>query len=181
MDIISKTKLYFLENFKKADNPPYQYLPRHVFKTEKWVKKILEDYPEADRETVLLSVWLHDIGQIIGTRKDHAVNSADEARHFLPKLKISPARIGDVVHCVRSHKCKDVLPETLEAKILAVANSVSHMTDFYYLTMADKISKKVAMDKLKRDCESLDFLPKIKKENKRFCKAWKELLRIYPF
>ncbi len=180
MDVINKTKIYFLENFKKEQNPPYNFLDRHVFKTEKWAKEILPNHPEADREVVLLSVWLHDIGQLTGSRKDHSINSENEVRLFLPNLKISPSQIGKVSHCVRSHKCTDVLPNTIEAKILAVANSISHMTDSYYITMINKVSKKVALKKLKKDCKIIELLPEMKKEIQPFCKSWKELLDAYP-
>jgi len=180
MDIINKTKIHFLEVFRKKENPPYIYLPRHVFETEKWVERIIQKYPEANREVVLLSVWLHDIGQIIGEDIDHAVNSENETRLFLPKIEISPERIGGVTHCVRAHKCKDIQPDTLEAKILAVANAVSHMTDFYYITMISRLSKETALNKLKRDCQIIKFLPSVEREIKPFCDAWKELLNIYP-
>ena len=180
MDIINKTKLHFLEIFRENENPPYTYLPRHVFEAEKWAKKIIEKYPEADREVVLLSIWLHDVGQVIGENMDHAINSEDESRLFLPKIEVSAMRIGEIAHCVRSHKCKDVQPVTLEAKILAVANSVSHMTDFYYITMISRLSKETALRKFKKDCEIIKFLPGIEKEIKHFCLAWNELLKAYP-
>lgn len=180
MNIVDKAKIYFLESFRKKEDPPYAYLPRHVFETEKWAKKIIQKYPEANREVVLLSVWLHDIGQVVGDDIDHAVNSENEAMLFLPKIEISPERIGEIIHCIRAHKCKDVQPNTLEAKILAVANAVSHMTDFYYITMTSRISKETALNKLKKDCEIIKFLSNIEKEIKPFCSAWKELLDVYP-
>jgi len=180
MNIIDKTKVHFLEIFRENKNPPYIYLPRHVFETEKWAKKILQKYSEANREVVLLSVWLHDIGQVIGKNMDHAINSEDESRLFLPKIEVSAMRIGEITHCVRVHKCKDVQPTTLEAKILAVANSVSHMTDFYYITMISRLSKETALRKFKKDCEIIKFLPELEKEIEPFCLAWSELLRAYP-
>lgn len=180
MDIIKKTKIHFLDTFKKKKNPPYIYLSRHVFKTEKWAKIIIRKYPEADREVVLLSVWLHDIGQVIGGEVDHSVNSENEARLFLPKIGVAPEKIGKITHCVRTHKCGDIQPNTLESKILAVANSASHMTDFYYIIMASSLSKEIALKKFKKDCQIIKFLPNIEKEIKIFCKAWKELFDIYP-
>ena len=180
MDIVNKTKIHFLEIFRKKENPPYVHLPRHVFETEKWAKKIIQKYLEVDREVILLSVWLQDIGQVVGGDINHAVNSENETRMFLPKMEISPERIGKIAHCVRAHKCGNVQPNTLEAKILAVANAVSHMTDFYYITMISRLSRKTALNKLKRDTKIIKLLPDIEKEIKPFCKAWKELLNTYP-
>ena len=180
MDAVNKTKIYFLEVFRRKENPPYIHLPRHVFETERWAEKIIQKYSEVDREAVLLSVWLHDIGQVVGGNIDHAVNSENETRIFLPKIEISPKRIGKIAHCVRSHKCRDVQPNILEAKILAVANAVSHMTDSYYLTMISKLSKEIALDKLKKDTKIIKILPNIEKEMRPFCRAWKELINVYP-
>ena len=180
MNIIDKTRIHFLDFFREKKDPPYAYLPKHVFEVEKWVKRIIQKYPEADREIILLSVWLHDIGQVVGEDIDHAVNSENEARLFLPKIKIFPEKIGEIVRCVRSHKCKDVQPNTLESKILAVSNAVSHMTDFYYITMISRLSKEMALSKFKKDCEIIKFLPDVERETRLFCRAWKELLSAYP-
>ena len=99
---------------------------------------------------------------------------------FLPKMEISPEKIGEVAHCARAHKCGDVQPSTLEAKILAVANAVIHMTDFYYITMVSRLSRETALNKLKKDIQIIKLLPDIEKETKPFCKAWKEILNTYP-
>ena len=57
---------------------------------------------------------------------------------------------------------------------------MSYMTDFYCITMISKISKEVALKKLKKDCKMIKFLPDIGKEIKPFRNTWKELLNIYP-
>lgn len=39
-------------------------------------KKILENKPDIDKNIVFLAIWLHDIGKVVGNKKnDHAVNS----------------------------------------------------------------------------------------------------------
>ena len=179
-ETIEKAKTHFLEAVEEGD-PDYPYFPRHVLGVEKWVKKILKDYPKADREIVLLSVWLHDIGRVIGDKNiDHALKSEAEARRFLSKMKVSPERIEKVTHCVRAHRCRDVQPESLEAKILAVADSASHMTEFAYIVMLEFVSKEEVIEKLDRDYRDAGLFPEVQKEITPIYKAWKELLKAYP-
>ena len=187
-EIIEKTKQHFLDTIKATDPASmYPYLPRHVIEVEKWAKKLLQKHPEADKEITLLSVWLHDIGQAIGNKDDdHAVKSGDEANRFLPELGLDKERIEKVFHCVRAHRCKDVQPETIEAKILAVADSATHMTDINYIVhLSDKSgnwgrSKEWVLEKLERDYRDIGLFPEFQKEIRPLYEAWKQLLNVYP-
>lgn len=179
--MINKAKSYFLKAFKKEKKPIYPYLPRHVAEVEKWARKILHDYPKADKEVILLSVWLHDIGHVIkGQSEDHAVKSEAEARRFLKKLKAPSGLVEKVTHCVRAHRCKDIQPQTLEAKILAVSDSASHLTDFNYIVHIQDGERDCALSKLERDYRDVGLFPNLKKELYPLYKAWKQLLEVYP-
>lgn len=179
--MINKAKSYFLKTFKKKKNPIYPYLPRHVTEVEKWTKKILQNYPKADKKVVLLAVWLHDIGHVVrGQSDDHAVKSEAEARRFLSGLKISSEMIEKVAHCVRAHRCREVQPRSLEAKILAVSDSASHLTDFNYLVHIQDGERDYALGKLERDYRDVGLLPNLKNELTPLYKAWKQLLEVYP-
>lgn len=168
----------------KDGNPIYGYLPRHVVEAEKWAKKILDKEQKANREIVLLSIWLHDIGQAFvkfeKDDEDHAAKSETEARIFLPSLGFDEAAVGKVAHCVRAHRCRDIQPETLEARIVAAADSASHMTDICYLDMASRGNKDPALDKLERDYRDAGLFPELQKEITPIYNAWKELLKAYP-
>lgn len=180
-EIIEKTKTHFLETFEKKKDPLYAYLPRHVAEAEKWANKVLQKYPEADKEVVLLSIWLHDIGQALGEEnEDHAVKSEVEARCFLSKLGLAPEEIEKVAHCVRTHRCKDVQPETLEARILAAVDSASHMTDICYIDMISEKSKQATLEKLERDYRDADLLPGLQEEIAPLYESWKKLLNAFP-
>lgn len=123
--LVLRVRKHFLETFKRTKNPIYLYLPRHVAMVEKWAEKILLDYPKIDNNVLLMSVWLHDIGLLFWDKgKDHAFKSETEARRFLLEIGAKPETIEKVAHCVRAHRGRDVLPETLEAKILAAADSI---------------------------------------------------------
>lgn len=179
--IIERAKLHFLRSFKKKKQPIYSYLPKHVAEAEKWAQRILQKYPKADKEIVLLSVWLHDIGQATeNNNHDHAVESEIETRRFLAEIGLDSEKIKKVAHCVRTHRCRDVQPKTLEAKILAAADSVSHMTDFCYIDMVSSKSRELAIEKLERDYRDAGLLPELQKEITPLYEAWKKLLSVYP-
>lgn len=170
VDLVEKTRAHFLKTLRKTDPRVllYAYLPNHVAECGRWAKRILKDHPEADHEIVFLSVWLHDIGQAFKPKEeDHALKSERETRRFLAKHGLAQERIEKVAHCVRAHRNKDVIPELLEAKILAAADSTSHMTDFCYIDMVQHGEKENALAK--------------KEEIMPLYKAWKELIRIFPF
>ena len=116
-NLIQKAKNHFLRAIKNG-TPLYKYFPQHVAEVEKWAKRLLDLYPEADEEVVLLSVWLHDIGQADGDyNEDHAIKSEREARRFLSSIGVENQKLEQVAHCVRAHRNKDVAPKTLEARI----------------------------------------------------------------
>jgi len=185
MKIIELSKKHFLEKFEKGKSQAFPFLPRHVENVEMWAKKLLVDYPETDREILFVSVWLHDIGQTIGNKStDHAVKSEREARKFLSSLKYSKAKIDKVAHCVRSHRVKDVLPKTIEAKILVASDSASHFTDINYIVhltdKSDKFGRSYTKAKIERDFRDINILPGLRKELTPLYKAWKELFKAFP-
>jgi predicted metal-dependent HD superfamily phosphohydrolase len=180
-DSIERAKTHFLKAMEDGI-PRYDSFPHHVKHVERWAKRIFEIYPSADEEIVLLSVWLHDIGHADGdTGKDHAIKSESEARRFLASIELAPERIEAVAHCVRAHRCRDVPPQTTEAKILAVADSASHMTDLTYLEMLqDGVPKMPILEKLERDYRDIEGIPEMKDELAPLYRAWKKLLDTFP-
>jgi len=181
--LISSTRKHFIETMA-AGNPIHDRFPQHVMLVEEWALKILEYYPEADELVVLLSVWLHDIGAKNKKNQEiHEIYSEKETRKFLGSLNLDEELIEKVAHCVRTHRCKeDALPESIEAKILAAADSASHLTDFVYLQMRiDGVSKEDVKAKLERDLRDISMLPKpILDELVPLGDAWEQFLDIFP-
>jgi hypothetical protein len=180
--IIEKAKAEFLKMVADFGADPYHLLP-HVPEAEKWARKILKKYPEANKEVVLLAVWLHDSGHYpLPTQIDHAVRGEERARKFLEKEKYPQEKIERVLHCVRAHRCKDVMPETLEAKIMAFCDSASHMTDTMYLDMAradEKGKFPRVYAKMERDFRDLAIFPEMQKELTELFEAWKMFIKAY--
>ena len=181
--IIEKAKTKFLQMVKDFGSDPYNLLP-HVPEAEKWAKFLLKKYPQADEEVVLLAVWLHDLGHYpIPTDVDHAIRSEERAIKFFKKEKYSEDKMNKVLHCVRSHRCKDVMPESLEAKIMACVDSASHMTNSMYFDMA-KGDKQInhefrVYSKMERDFRDLEAFPEIQNKLKELYESWKKLIKTY--
>lgn len=81
-----------------------------------------------DLETLMLSIYLHDIGRAKednGEIECHAEWGAKEAEKILSKHGYSEKIIEDVQHAIKAHRySNDTDPETLEAKILSDADNL---------------------------------------------------------
>lgn len=184
-NIIEKAKKKFIEMIEEFPEEPY-CLSLHVPEAEKWAKFLLEKYPQADREIVLLSIWLHDLGHYpVPTEVDHAIRGKERAEQFLKEMDYDPDKIKAVSHCVRSHRCKEgAMPKTSEAKIIAFADSASHMTGDIYLNMVINRKKKGkgfgdVYEKMERDFRDLEIFPEIKEQLTGLWSAWKKLIEEY--
>lgn len=186
-EIALKAKEHLLElesevaSSLRPDSKKWSYLPRHLTQVERWARRLLQEYPEALGEVVLASVWIHDVGLLTGPDEtDHAINSEVETKKFLPTVGADEDYVSRVAHCVRAHRCRDVQPETIEAKILAVSDSASHMTDTVYVEMANRGEREAALAKLERDLRDVSLFSKLRDEIMPLYQAWKNLLSVYP-
>lgn len=179
LSIINNAKGFFYKMIDGFGSDPYE-LREHVLEVEKWANLMLKRYPEADPDVVMLSVWLHDSGYYpIQKEVDHAISGEQKAREFLKKENYPDDKALKVLRCVRSHRCRDVMPESLEEKIIAFVDSASHMTHPMYVYIAMAKTDYRAIDKLERDYRDLSFFPEIKKELFPLYEAWKNLLQVY--
>jgi hypothetical protein len=186
-EIVNEARSAMLAQIERDGNDPSfmdihdpYFLMSHVPEVERWAKYLLDRYPQADREATLLSVWFHDIGHYPLDGEDHAVKGEGFAKLFLENHYYPAERKEIVMHAVRAHRCRDVMPSTIEAKILAWADSASHMTDNIYLEMAKREGPEKAAEKLERDWRDLGLFPDEKAELEKFYSRWKRLLAEYP-
>lgn len=178
MDIVEKAREYCLGVIKQYDD--IYTLIRHIPEAEKWAIKIAESHPEADKEVVLLIVWLHDVSHYVGdTSSDHAVRSEKMAREFLEKNNYDPEKIQKVLHGVRSHRNRDVAPETIEAKIFACADSASHMTDILYVDMVCQGKFEAVAAKIERDFRDIGMFPEVQEMLTPIYETWKKFVTEY--
>lgn len=183
MTIIEKAKKNFYQKVKDHKSDPYHLL-NHLKEMEKWAKFMINKNNDVDEEVILLSVFLHDIGHYpIDLETDHAVKGEKIAKKWLELELYDSEKTKNVLHCVRSHRCKDIMPETKEAKIIAFIDSISHMTDFVYLDIA-KCDKETgspcrSFAKMERDLRDLGLFPEIQKNMLGIYNAWKNLITEY--
>jgi len=178
MNIEEKAKKYCLSIIDESDD--IFSLATHLPEAEKWANKICDLHPEADREVVLLIVWLHDVSHYVGDRDtDHAVRSEKMAEEFLGENKYNSEKLKQVLHGVRSHRNRDVAPETLEAKIFACADSASHMTDILYLDMIGQGKFKAVTAKMERDFRDVSMFPEVQKKLAPIHDIWKKFVFEY--
>ncbi len=98
---------------------------------------LLADKLNADKEVVEVAALLHDIGRvetIVGKYKaenEHHIIGEKEAEKILKKLNFEKEFIDKVKHCVLTHRGRADIPrETIEAKIVASADAMSHFDSF---------------------------------------------------
>lgn len=97
--------------------------------------KLSQKY-DANSDIVVSAAWLHDFGDAFTNRHadNHEGLSKNEAIKVLQKCEYTAKEIAYIVdEVIAPHSCKEgYLPETVEGKILATADSLAHFsTDFY--------------------------------------------------
>ena len=158
-----------IEGFARSRLPSF-VVDGHIKTVVKEAEWLCGFYPEADRETVLASAWLHEIGQTLSGildygRKAREKREADEehhlrgsrmAREYLTSKRFPEERIQEVLHCIESHRTsRPPDPRTIEAKIVASADNLSHFVDFDHIVGI--IGLEEALKKLERDL-SAEFM-----------------------
>lgn len=92
--------------------------------------RILAERIGGDLLVVELAAWLHDIGSIVYGRENHHVTSCEIADEKLREFGCSGELIEKVKHCIFAHRgSQDIVRESVEAEILADADSMSHFDD----------------------------------------------------
>ncbi len=177
--IIDKAKSEFFRMIDDFGSDPY-CLRSHVPEVERWANRLLEKFPQANEEAVLLAVWLHDSGHYpILAEIDHAIDGEERTKEFLEKENYSGDR-NNVRHCVRAHRCRDVMPISIEAKIVACSDSASHMTEpTIYFDMAKNRKFAELYAKMERDYRDSWIFPEVQDELKGLYEAWKILIKAY--
>ncbi len=157
----------------------------HLLGVEKFAKELLKKLPEADEEIVFLGVWLHDLQRVRGIKGDHARMGAIEAEKVMKQFKYPERAIELVKEIILAHSCNnELMPKTLEGKILASADAMSHYINDFYLTIATtrerdlKSFKEWALEKLDRDYNKKIFFDFAKKMIEKRHKILQEVMTM---
>ncbi len=128
----------------------------HVLRDLHRALSIAAEEEGVDYSTLIPSVLLHDIGFSDPgfKRLGHDVAGARLAEELLGDFGYEQAHTEAICHCIRAHKGKAELPQTLEAKILYDAD-VLEKAGLVYLIMGGKIVcefGETISDFLNREC-----------------------------
>lgn len=145
----------------------------HVSVVEKLAKELIKTQPSANVEIVLLSVYFHDLW------------GADFSKRYLTEHGFSEEIINGVYHSCMAHRVKEVMPETVEAKILATADALSHFENGFYMRIFYSWGKRMTdyqemrnklMKKIERDFNQKIFFTEAKKAVEPMYLGWKTAL-----
>jgi uncharacterized protein len=125
-DIIKAVRVFARENSKKDDIHGFSHVER-VYDTCIKMGKDLN----ANMRVLKISALLHDVGRIRAERDgklaNHAETSVEMGLEFLNEreFKLSQDDLGGIIHAIKAHSfSNNVVPETLEAKILSDADKL---------------------------------------------------------
>jgi putative nucleotidyltransferase with HDIG domain len=188
----------YLANIIK--NSPYcgtWFYEEHVLVVEKLAMELCDKYPEANRDAVTLMVFLHDIGRADNHSEDHDLYGSEYARKLLTENEFPPDFVDLVAQGCKTHSCDDFgQPTSLEGKILATADAMSHFQRGFYLRIfyawnqkADKMHypelennqnfanlKEKLFAKMDRDFNSKIFFPEAKNAVLPLYQAWQQTI-----
>lgn len=120
----------------------------HLLAVEKNAELLLKYFPKADKKVVKLGVWLHDLQHVLMLKGDHEIIGAREARKVLIEYGYEDNIIEEVAEIISTHACKKRMPGSIEGKILASADAMSHFYNDFYLLIA-ALGKDVGIKKYK--------------------------------
>jgi hypothetical protein len=108
--------------------------PNHVL----FVANLTEEIAianHADVELAVAGALLHDVADAVMARKDpaHEARSLELAEELLRKSGFSEDKTKFIItEIIKPHSCKELMPTSLEGKVMATADGASHfLTDFY--------------------------------------------------
>jgi HD superfamily phosphodiesterase len=176
---------FVINEIRNSDKCDDWFWDEHIAVVEKIALKILETQSQANRDIVLLSVWFHDLGRVYGHDKDHDSWGAKFAKKYLSDKSFDQEIVDGVYHTCLSHRVTAVNPESIEAKILATADAMSHFENGFHLRIFNTWSKKMSdyqetknklMKKIERDYHQKIFFEESRQVVKPMYEAWKVAL-----
>ena len=164
--IIKEAKKFVKEECKKPTSKygfePFEY---HFIPMVGYAKELANKL-DADIEVIEIAGWLHDIGSIVDGRKNHHLSGVKIARKFLNDLQYPKDKIDLVCKCIENHRgSTNKKRESIEEKILAEADAMSHFSNIAGLFKAAYIfedltqgeAKVSVREKLERKWNQLYF------------------------
>jgi putative nucleotidyltransferase with HDIG domain len=141
---ITTIKNQLADDIKNSPHCDAWFYEEHVLVVGKLAMDLCDKHPEANKDAVTLMVWFHDIGRAHGHNRDHDLYGADYVKKLLKENDFSQDLIDLVANACITHSCDEHgKPESIEGKILATADALSHFHNGFYLRILSSWSKKV--------------------------------------
>ena len=106
--------------------------------------ELLAEQYHADKETVMIAAWLHDIASVTdySLYEDHHIHGAEIAYALLTQMQYDPLKIPLILDCIRNHR-GSVPGAKISAEELCVADAdaISHfdsVPSLLYLAYAER-------------------------------------------
>jgi len=180
---------FVIQKIKESKYLDDWFYKDHILEVEKQACWLCEIYPEANQEVVLLSVWLHDIGRIEkGMDDGHEGYAYAKALELMPQYGYNEEITLLVAKSCQTHRAEGgLIPESIEAKILATADALSHFYNLIYLKVFEhyrenksfKEAVEILKKKIERDFNKKLFFPEAKEKVHNYYKSWNKILRSY--
>lgn len=165
------------------------FVKYHLEILEKIALELCDKYKDADRNLVLILVWVHDYGKILGI-KDDLETIIKETNNLMAELGFDEDitnKTLDYLKVFESKMSVDLKTAPIEVKIVSSADGASHMIGpFYALWWYENAGKGVEelMDgnrhKAKKDWERKIVLPEVKETFKERNKFVLESSGVFP-
>jgi len=158
----NKAKKFMQDLCKKKDKT--EVWQNHIVLVAKY-SKLLAKQLGADEEIAETAAWLHDIMKIEGKKEKHHVHGAEKAGKILKDMGYSDKKIKHIQACILTHSSDTHYPpKTLEAKIVASADALSHFDNLAGLAYVA-----YSLRKLSREEGRIWLLQKFKTAWQKLC------------
>lgn len=120
----------------------------HIVYVVKYAK-LLAKKLKADQEVVELAALLHDYAAISNKNlsSQHHLHGAKLAEEILKKYHFPQKKIEEIKKCILTHRAsQNLLPQTLEAKIIASADAMAHFDNIDSLLHLAYVQHKLGID-----------------------------------
>jgi len=174
------------EKIKKIhkENNLEWYYKYHIFVVEKIAEDLNKEFG-GDSRVIKLSALLHDIGKVFN-KNPHNIEGAKIAESFLEKEGLQKEVIEHISECIKSHNCFDIMPKTIEAKIISTADALSHFdsplffAEFLFENKGEDFGKlvEVYQKTIEKDYNKKIQFEKIKKKYSSEYKVFKKMFLI---